>query len=122
MLTSFLTHHINSCRYAVKLFLLCLLHLTMQIIVTYAGKYEFEKGDYSYICLISAIAKLMSDSKCVDKCFVSNYTDYSSNVRDTIRSFTFLYLRRCALLWNLVYSSTGIIFWHGLPIRYIFQR
>ncbi|KAK4749367.1 hypothetical protein SAY87_026816 [Trapa incisa] len=78
-----------------------------QIIVTYAGKYGFEQAELdSSSCLISAICKLMSESKCLGKCFISNYMDYSSNVRGTIRSFTFPYLRRCALLWNVVNSST----------------
>ncbi|KAK4799182.1 hypothetical protein SAY86_024547 [Trapa natans] len=51
-----------------------------QIIVTYAGKYGFEQAELdSSSCLISAISKLMSESKCLGKCFISNYTDYSSN-------------------------------------------
>lgn len=37
--------------------------------------------------------------------FVSSYIDPSCNIKDVIRSLSFPYLRRCALLWKLLNSS-----------------
>lgn len=56
-------------------------------------------------CLISDISNMMTESRCLNKYFVSNYMDYSCSIGRTVRRFTFPYLRRCALLWKLVNSS-----------------
>lgn len=42
--------------------------------------------------------------------FVSSYVDPSSNIKDVIRSLSFPYLRRCALLWELLNSSISAPF------------
>lgn len=78
----------------------------MQVIITYSGIYGFRQDELSPGgCLISDISKMMCESRCLNKYFVSNYMDYSCSISETVRRFTFPYLRRCALLWKLVDSS-----------------
>lgn len=59
-------------------------------------------------CLIADICKNMGESECARRYFVSNYTEPSCNVKDMIRSLTFPYLRRCALLLKLLNSSARV--------------
>lgn len=56
-------------------------------------------------CLITDIFKVMGESRCAREYFVSNYFDPSADIKDAIRRFCFPYLRRCALLWKILYSS-----------------
>lgn len=56
-------------------------------------------------CLIADICKIMGESEYARRYFVSDYTEPSCNVKDMIRSLTFTYLRRCALLLKLLNSS-----------------
>lgn len=56
-------------------------------------------------CVLNDVCKMMGESVCVRKYFVSNYIDASCHPKDMIRRFTFPYLRRCALLWKLLQSS-----------------
>lgn len=50
----------------------------------------------------------MGESEYARRYFVSNYTEPSCNVKDMIRSLTFPYLRRCALLLKLLNSSARV--------------
>lgn len=56
-------------------------------------------------CLITDIYKILGESGCVSQYFVSNYFDPSVDIKDAIRKSSFPYLRRCALLWKILYSS-----------------
>lgn len=48
----------------------------------------------------------MTESPSVRQFFVSNYVDELCDPKNMIRRLTFPYLLRCALLWNLLDSST----------------
>lgn len=56
-------------------------------------------------CMITDINKIMGESGCASQHFVSNYFDHNVDIKDAIRKFSFPYLRRCALLWKILYSS-----------------
>jgi hypothetical protein len=55
--------------------------------------------------MITDINKIMGESGCASQYFVSNYFDPNVDIKDAIRRFSFPYLRRCALLWKILYSS-----------------
>lgn len=56
-------------------------------------------------CLITDIYNVMDESGYAQQYFVSNYFDPNVDIKNAIRRFTFPYLRRCALLWKILYSS-----------------
>ncbi|TKY66028.1 E3 ubiquitin-protein ligase PRT6 [Spatholobus suberectus] len=56
-------------------------------------------------CLINDIYKVMDECGYAKQYFVSNYFDPNVDIKDAIRRFSFPYLRRCALLWKILYSS-----------------
>ncbi|KAE8713223.1 hypothetical protein F3Y22_tig00110213pilonHSYRG00138 [Hibiscus syriacus] len=55
--------------------------------------------------LITDICGVLGESDCAHWYFVSNDVDHSCDIREMIRSLSFPYLRRCALLWKLLNSS-----------------
>lgn len=79
----------------------------MQAIIIYLGKRESNISELGFHdSLITDILKFTGGYGFVQQYFVSNYVDPSSDIKDTIRKLSFSYLRRCALLWNLINSST----------------
>ncbi|KAF5471656.1 hypothetical protein F2P56_008431 [Juglans regia] len=92
--------------------LLSLVHLfyavsIAQAIIMYCGLHQCKTSELGFNdCLISDISKVLAESGCAQKFYASNHIGSSSNIRDTIRSMSFPYLRRCALLWKLLYSSS----------------
>ncbi|KAJ6797224.1 E3 ubiquitin-protein ligase PRT6 [Iris pallida] len=78
--------------------------VTQALITCNAGQY-FDDSCFSD-CVLNDICKSMGKFEFVRKYFVSNYIDFSCNSEDMIRRFTFPYLRRCALFWKLLKSST----------------
>ncbi|XP_020227351.1 E3 ubiquitin-protein ligase PRT6 isoform X1 [Cajanus cajan] len=56
-------------------------------------------------CLITDIYKVMNESGYAQQYFVSNHFDHNVDIKDAIRRFSYPYLRRCALLWKILYSS-----------------
>lgn len=93
---------------------LCLVHLfylvsVTQAIITYCGKFQSSVGELGLQgCLISDISNFMGQSGFPMDYFVSNYiTDSCYNLNDMIRSFTFPFLRRCALLSKLLSSTAS---------------
>lgn len=64
-------------------------------------------------CMITDINKIMGESGCASQYFVSNYFDANVDIKDAIRRFSFPYLRRCALLWKILYSSIPAPFCDG---------
>ena len=86
----------------------------MQAIITYCGKYQCNIGELGvHDCLITDISKLTEESGCIRQYFVSNYNCQSGNIMSIIRSLSFPYLRRCALLWKLLNSSARVPFSDG---------
>lgn len=78
----------------------------MQAIITYCGIHQGKSNEQGINdSLISDISKVLGDFGYVQQYFVSNYVGPTSNMKDTIRSLSFPYLRRCALLWKLLNSS-----------------
>lgn len=64
-------------------------------------------------CMITDINKIMGESGCASQYFVSNYFDANVDIKDAIRRFSLPYLRRCALLWKILYSSIPAPFCDG---------
>ena len=63
--------------------------------------------DFSYHeSLITDIYKFMGEHVLIRQYFVSNYIDSSGDIKETICSLSFPFLRRCALLWKLMNSSS----------------
>ncbi|XP_074582392.1 E3 ubiquitin-protein ligase PRT6 [Curcuma longa] len=90
-------------------YFIALVHLFYVICVVQAtiacyGKQGFDissfGGHFGNIC------KMVTESQSVKQFFVSNYVDELCDPKNMIRRLTFPYLRRCALLWNLLDSST----------------
>lgn len=64
-------------------------------------------------CLITDIFEAMGKSTFALQYFVSNYISPSCDIKETIRRFSFPFMRRCALLWKLLNSSTPAPFYDG---------
>ncbi|ONI03411.1 hypothetical protein PRUPE_6G255500 [Prunus persica] len=90
--------------------LLSLVHLfyvvsVVQGIIAYLGKNQCDMSKLGVDdCLVTDVSKLMGESGCPQQYFVSNYVGSScnSNIKNIVRSLSFPYLRRCALLLNLL--------------------
>jgi len=78
----------------------------MQAIILYHEKSKHKSSRDSDLsgCLITDIYKVMNESANASQYIVSNYFDPNVDIKDAIRRFTFPYLRRCALLWKILYS------------------
>ncbi|KAK3038512.1 hypothetical protein RJ639_029312, partial [Escallonia herrerae] len=86
-----------------------------QAIITYCGRNECNSTHLG-ICdvLITEVSKFMGQCGVAKQYFTSNYMDPSCDIRDVIRGLSFPYLRRCALLWKFVNSSTSSPFSDGV--------
>ncbi|XP_024965877.1 E3 ubiquitin-protein ligase PRT6 isoform X3 [Cynara cardunculus var. scolymus] len=86
---------------------MCYVVSITQAVITYSGKNECGMDDLSYHdSLITDILKFVGERGFLRQYFISNYTDDSRDIKATIRSLSFPFLRRCALLWKLMNSST----------------
>ncbi|XP_023771470.2 E3 ubiquitin-protein ligase PRT6 [Lactuca sativa] len=86
---------------------MCYVVSITQAVITYFGKNESAMDDFSYHeSLITDIYKFMGEHVLIRQYFVSNYIDSSRDIKETIRSLSFPFLRRCALLWKLMNSSS----------------
>lgn len=86
---------------------MCYVVSITQAVITYFGKNESAMDDFSYHdSLITDILKFVGEHGFLRQYFVSNYIDSSLDIKATIRSLSFPFLRRCALLWKLMNSST----------------
>lgn len=56
--------------------------------------------------LITDIYKFVGEHGFMSQYFVSSYIENSTDLKQTIRSMSFPFLRRCALLWKLMNSSS----------------
>ncbi|WOL01977.1 E3 ubiquitin-protein ligase [Canna indica] len=76
----------------------------VQSMITCYGKQSFDMSSFVG-GLLSEVCRSMAESELVRQYFISNYIDQLCHPNDVIRRLTFPYLRRCALLWNLLNSS-----------------
>ncbi|XP_058215168.1 E3 ubiquitin-protein ligase PRT6 [Rhododendron vialii] len=82
-----------------------------QAIITYCGKSKCSTTELGcHDGLVCDIFKIVGDHPVAQHYFVSNYIDVSYDVKDIIRRLSFPYLRRCALLWKVMSSSTSAPF------------
>lgn len=79
----------------------------IQAIILYCINYQWKLSELDSDCLIADICKVMGQPGVAHQYFVSTYMDPACNIKDAIRRLSFPYLRRCALLWKLVNSSTS---------------
>ncbi|KAL3358016.1 hypothetical protein AABB24_015247 [Solanum stoloniferum] len=66
--------------------------------------------------LVTDIYKVIEEQGVAHQYFESNFIETSYDIKDAIRSLTFPYLRRCALLWKLINSSRVVPFNDGTNI------
>lgn len=89
----------------------------MKAILTHRGKGQCNIAELGYQdCLISDVYKHMGKSGVPPQYFISDYTDTYLDIKDVIRSLSFPYLRRCALLWKVINSSMPMPFSHGAHV------
>lgn len=87
----------------------------MQAIIAYFGT-PGKRSELGFDdCLISDISKVLGESG-AQQYFVSRYIGPSSDIRDTIRSLSFPYLRRCALLLKLLKCSAPVPSYDGANV------
>ncbi|PPR85992.1 hypothetical protein GOBAR_AA34699 [Gossypium barbadense] len=60
--------------------------------------------------LVTDICGILGETGCAHWYFVSNNVDHYCDIKDMIRRLSFPYLRRCALLWKLLKSSSSAPF------------
>ncbi|XP_027071493.2 E3 ubiquitin-protein ligase PRT6 isoform X1 [Coffea arabica] len=102
----------------------CLVHLfyvvtIAQAIIVCCRKQHFSITELGYKdCLITDICKFVGEHEIALQYFDSNYIDASYDIKDAIRSLSFPYFRRCALLWRLINSSASLPFSHGNDAPY----
>ncbi|KAK4730626.1 hypothetical protein R3W88_023614 [Solanum pinnatisectum] len=66
--------------------------------------------------LVTDIYKAIEEQGVAHQYFDSNFIETYYDIKDAIRSLTFPYLRRCALLWKLIHSSRVVPFNDGTNI------
>ncbi|KAI3442939.1 E3 ubiquitin-protein ligase [Psidium guajava] len=92
--------------------LLSLVHLfyvvsITQAIISFCGKHSSEMDELGFHnCLVSDIYKFMNDYGWDFKHAVSDHVDPSWGIDNVVRNLSLPYLRRCALLWKVLNSST----------------
>ncbi|XP_073157617.1 E3 ubiquitin-protein ligase PRT6 isoform X2 [Henckelia pumila] len=84
--------------------------VTQAVLTYYRKKQGTISGLGCHDCLITDIYKAVGEYGEVVQCFDSYYVDATHDIYDSIRSLTFPYLRRCALLWKLINCSNSIPF------------
>ncbi|KAL6626741.1 hypothetical protein ACP70R_030467 [Stipagrostis hirtigluma subsp. patula] len=92
-------------------FFIPLVHLfyivcVIQALITCYGEETFDRSSFSD-CLLNDVCKTMSEFGVAKEYFVSNYINPSCHPKDMVRRLTYPYLRRCALLWELLRSSSA---------------
>ncbi|XAR68944.1 Carboxypeptidase U [Bertholletia excelsa] len=91
----------------------------VQAIFTYCGKSQRSTTELGcHAGLVTDIVEIMGECRVVQECFISSYIDSSCDINDAIRSLSFPFLRRCALLWKVINSSTSSPFIDGDQVTY----
>ncbi|PNT69934.1 hypothetical protein BRADI_2g03180v3 [Brachypodium distachyon] len=78
----------------------------IQALITCYGEESFDRSSFRD-CLLNDVCQEMSGYDIAREYFVSKYIDPSCDPRDVVRRLTHPYLRRCALLWELLKSSSS---------------
>ncbi|KAL0344537.1 UNVERIFIED_CONTAM: E3 ubiquitin-protein ligase PRT6 [Sesamum radiatum] len=97
--------------------------VTQAIITCHKKRHSIETQLGSRDNLIMDIYRVMGECRAAVQCFDSYYIDPAYDITDAIRSLTFPYLRRCALLWKLINCSNimpfsdGVHSWGGSPFE-----
>ncbi|KAM3288078.1 E3 ubiquitin-protein ligase PRT6 [Capsicum chacoense] len=88
----------------------------IQTVITYCRKRQTSLTESGCSdSLVTDIYRIMNENGVAYKYFDSNHME-THDVKDAIRSLSFPYLRRCALLWKLVRSSISVPFNSGSNI------
>ncbi|PWZ31976.1 hypothetical protein Zm00014a_001940 [Zea mays] len=87
----------------------------IQALVTCYGEETFDRSNFND-CLLNDVCKTMSGYDIARDYFVSKYIDPSCHPKDMVRRLTYPYLRRCALLWELLRSSATSPLYDGSNI------
>ncbi|XP_071697200.1 E3 ubiquitin-protein ligase PRT6-like isoform X2 [Rutidosis leptorrhynchoides] len=86
---------------------ICYLISITQAVITSMGRNEIAMDDFGHhVSLFTDISNFVVEHAFITQYFVTNYTNNSCDIKDTIRCLTFPFLRRCALLWKLMNSSS----------------
>ncbi|CAA2964318.1 E3 ubiquitin- ligase PRT6-like isoform X1 [Olea europaea subsp. europaea] len=92
----------------------CYVVTVTQAIIIYCSKRLCTISELGFHdCLITDIFKFMEEHGEALQSFDSNYINPTYDMKDAIRSLSFPYLRRCALLWKLINHSTKVPFTDG---------
>uniref|UniRef100_A0A0E0BX35 E3 ubiquitin-protein ligase n=1 Tax=Oryza meridionalis TaxID=40149 RepID=A0A0E0BX35_9ORYZ len=78
----------------------------VQALITCYGEETFDRSSFSN-CLLNDVCQTMSTFDIAREYFVSKHIDPSCHPKDMVRRLTYPYLRRCALLWELLRSSSS---------------
>ncbi|KAL5229199.1 hypothetical protein ABZP36_017464 [Zizania latifolia] len=106
-------------------FFIPLVHLfyivcVVQALITCYGEETFDRSSFSN-CLLNDVCQTMSRYDIAREYFVSKHIDPSCHPKDMVRTLTYPYLRRCALFWELLKSSSSAPLydsyniWEGSP-------
>uniref|UniRef100_A0A0D9UWR3 E3 ubiquitin-protein ligase n=1 Tax=Leersia perrieri TaxID=77586 RepID=A0A0D9UWR3_9ORYZ len=78
----------------------------VQALITCYGEETFDRSSFSN-CLLNDVCQTMSTYDIAREYFVSKHIDPSCDPKDMVRRLTYPYLRRCALIWELLKSSSS---------------
>ncbi|XP_015697922.1 E3 ubiquitin-protein ligase PRT6 isoform X2 [Oryza brachyantha] len=92
-------------------FFIPLVHLfyvvcVVQALITCYAEETFDRSSFSN-CILNDVCQTMSSYDIAREYFVSKHIDPSCHPKDMVRRLTYPYLRRCALLWELLKSSSS---------------
>ncbi|KAL6847903.1 hypothetical protein ACP4OV_022031 [Aristida adscensionis] len=97
---------LSSTEFFVPLVQLFYIVCVIQALITCYGEETFDRSSFSD-CLLNDVCKTMSEFGIAKEYFVSKYINPSCHPKDMVRRLTYPYLRWCALLWELLRSSSA---------------
>ncbi|KAF5802322.1 putative carboxypeptidase U transcription factor interactor and regulator Znf-B family [Helianthus annuus] len=86
---------------------ICYVVSITQAAITYIGRNESIHDFRHHDSLLSDIFKFVGEHGFLKQYFVCNYINNSCDINESIRRLSFPFLRRCAILWKLMNSSTS---------------
>ncbi|KAI7749999.1 hypothetical protein M8C21_021217, partial [Ambrosia artemisiifolia] len=103
-----------------------LVHMCYVVSITQAaisciGRNESIHDISHHDSLFTDIFKFVGEHGFLNQYFVSNHLDNSHDINESIRRLSFPFLRRCAILWKLMNSSTSAPFSGGLRSSTTFE-
>ncbi|KAI3787070.1 hypothetical protein L1987_41256 [Smallanthus sonchifolius] len=100
---------------------MCYVVSVTQAAIAYVGKNESIPDFSHHDSLFTDIFKFVGEHGFLNQYFVSNYIDGSRDMNESIRRLSFPFLRRCAILWKLMNSSTSAPFSEALRSSKTFE-